>query len=487
MASDTGNKLLTGLSVQTLITIISSGLQILVFAVFSRLLNREEFGYYAAITGVISILSSISDAGIGSSLIQKKDASDSFRSTAFVLSLSFGSVAAIINYLLSPFVSEIVADNYITLPLRILSLSIILYSIQGYGVASLRKELKFKTVGLCKIMSYSIASVVGISLALNGYGLYSLIWMTLLDSVLYTFFLYRFCTLFISSINIKDAKNIMSFGGWLTLGVIATTISNQLDKIILGKRIGVKALGEYSRPAGFISYGINTANTIFDVVLFPILSSYQDSKDYFKSLLKRSISVLAVFGNIIACILFFNAPLIITIFFGNKWLDLVLVMRIISVGASFMMLNTLCDCFFRSFNLVRNGFYIRLTGLIIWIILIILGSSYGLVGVAFAVLISNFSITTMKILYLCHKSETKVIDLIKVSLLSYRPSLPILFIGLFFLLCPNNMFYLILQLIVMTLSIIILMIQYPKFFGEEYMNLLYPKVIMIKNYLRNEN
>ena len=484
MENSSGNKLISGLSIQTFITVSTAVLQIVVFSIFSRLLGREDFGYYAAITGVISILSSISDAGIGSSLIQKKNVTDLYRSTAFSLSLAFGIIAALINLCLSPVISELIADKTIIKPLQILSVSIVMYSLQGYCVSSLRKELKFKTVGLCKLSSYTIASGVGILLAIKNVGLYSLVIMTLLDSILYMLFLFGKTKLPSIVFNFNDAKKIISFGGWLTLGVIVTSISNQLDKIILGRRIGVKALGEYNRPAGFISNSISMANTIFDIVLFPILSTFQDSKEHFKALLKRSISLLSAFGNIFSFMLCFNSPLIIIIFFGYKWIDLLPVMRIVSLGASFMMLNTLCDCFFRSFNLVRNGFYIRLTGLIIWIILIILGSSYGFVGVAFAVLFSNFSITTMKILYLCHKSETKVIDLIKVSLLSYRPSLPILFIGLFFLLFPNNMFYLILQLIVMTLSIIILMIQYPKFFGEEYMNLLYPKVIMIKNYFK---
>lgn len=487
MENSSGNKLISGLSIQTVITVSTAVLQIVVFSIFSRLLGREEFGYYAAITGVVSILSSISDAGIGSSLIQKKNVTDLYRSTAFSLSLTFGIIAALINLCLSPVISEMIADKTIIKPLQILSVSIVMYSLQGYCVSSLRKELKFKTVGICKLTSYTIASGVGILLAVMNVGLYSLVIMTLLDSVLYMLFLFGKTKLPSLGFNFIDAKKIISFGGWLTLGVIVTSISNQLDKIILGRRIGVKALGEYNRPAGFISNSISMANTIFDIVLFPILSTFQDSKEHFKALLKRSISLLSDFGNIFSFMLCFNSPLIIIIFFGYKWIDLLPVMRIVSLGASFMMLNTLCDCFFRSFNLVRIGFYIRLTGLIIWIFLIILGSSYGLVGVAIAVLISNFSITTMKILYLCHKSETKVIDIIKVSILSYRPSLPILVIGLFFLLFPNNFYYLILQLIMMMLSIIILMIQYPKFFGEEYMNLLYPKVIMIKNYLQNGN
>ncbi|MDD5792536.1 MAG: oligosaccharide flippase family protein, partial [Erysipelotrichaceae bacterium] len=206
MENSSRNKLLSGLSIQTVITVSTAVLQIVIFSIFSRLLGREEFGYYAAITGVVSILSSISDAGIGSSLIQKKNVTDLYRSTAFSLSLTFGMIAALINLCLSPVISELIADKTIITPLRLLSVSIIMYSLHGYFVSSLRKELKFKTVGICKLMSYTIASGVGIVLAYKNVGLYSLVIMTLLDSVLYMIFLLSKSKLSTLGFSINDAK-----------------------------------------------------------------------------------------------------------------------------------------------------------------------------------------------------------------------------------------------------------------------------------------
>ena len=78
-------RLFKGISIQTIITILMGIMEISLFSIMSRLLSIEYFGYFAAISGVIAITSCISEAGLGSAIIQKKDASKGFISTAFTL------------------------------------------------------------------------------------------------------------------------------------------------------------------------------------------------------------------------------------------------------------------------------------------------------------------------------------------------------------------------------------------------------------------
>ena len=61
-----------GVSIQTIITALMGVLEILVFAIMSRLLSKEDFGYFAALTGIMTICTSITEAGHGASIIQKK-------------------------------------------------------------------------------------------------------------------------------------------------------------------------------------------------------------------------------------------------------------------------------------------------------------------------------------------------------------------------------------------------------------------------------
>ena len=88
----TGNKskFFKGVSVQSAITITIGLMELIVFSLMSRLLSKSDFGYFAALSGITTICTSLTEAGLGSAIIQKKDASISFIQTAFSLSWIFG-------------------------------------------------------------------------------------------------------------------------------------------------------------------------------------------------------------------------------------------------------------------------------------------------------------------------------------------------------------------------------------------------------------
>ena len=93
---NTSDKFIRGISIQTLVSISNAITQVIVFAILSRLLSREDFGYYAALMGITLIFYAISDAGIGSAVIQKKELEAHYESTAFTLSLILGLLIGII-------------------------------------------------------------------------------------------------------------------------------------------------------------------------------------------------------------------------------------------------------------------------------------------------------------------------------------------------------------------------------------------------------
>lgn len=472
---------LKGVSVQTIVTCMNAILQIVVFSIFSRILTREDFGLYAIIYGVVAILSSISEAGIGSALIQSKNVTKDFLSTAFSLCLFLGVCITVFSLVISGYIGDFIGNKNVIVPIRVLSIIILLYSLQSYAIAYFRKQLNFKKVGVCKLTSYLISSIVGVLLAYNGFGVYSLVYMYFVDSIIYTVLLYKDIKIPTILIDFKEARQILSFGGYLTLGVVITAISNQLDKLVLAKAMDVKEIGEYNRPAGFFGNIVSIVNTIFDTVLFPILSNYQDSKEYFKVLLERSVSLLSMLGLIFTTIIFFNSPLVIMIFFGSEWLDLVPIMRIISLSAIFLMLNTLADCFFRSFNLVKVGFVLRLVGLVLSVSILCFGAMFGIIGVAISVCISNAILSIMKIVYLCNKSGESILKIVRCICKCVLPILGFVIIGICFIFFEQNITNYILQVVVFSGLIIFEFCFCPSILGQEYVNMIYPKVKIIKN------
>lgn len=476
MESTTSDKFLKGISTQTIVSLSNGVLQIVVFAIFSRLLSKADFGYYAALMGITMIFLGISDAGIGSAVIQQKSLTEKYCSTAFTLNLIIGSLIGLLFFIIAPALSEMILDSTLTVPMRWMSVSLILHSINGYGVSMLRRDLLFGKVGVFKLISYTVSAVIAIIYAVNGGGVYSMVMLFVLDAIIYTLLLFSFVRIPKLAIGCKEAKSVVSFGGWLTLGVIMSTISNQIDKLVLGKWLSVVRLGAYNRPSGFISNIIGQINTIFDTVLFPILSGFQDSKEQFRRILYSSFGLLTTMGTMLALMLFFNSRLIIHIFFGNEWIDLVPILQISSLSAIFMLNNTLADCFYRSFNLVKIGFFIRTGGIILTLLLISVGARYDVLGVALSILLSNFVVVICKFIFLCYISHANFGQLIAILLKSWKPSIPLLLMGLVLLLLPQSIFSEIFSALILSGLCLLLLIRFPGFVGEEYMALIFPKL-----------
>ena len=319
MANSNTTTFLKGISIQTVFTLIMGILEMVVFSVLSRLLTKSDFGYYAALMGVIAISQAVSEAGLGSAIVQNKSSNERYVGTAFTLSVSLGVLITGLLWLFAPTISTLIADSTIVTPLRILSLVLIFNSFISVGNALLYRDLDFKRIGILQCISYVISATIGIIMAYLGLG----IWSIVVYTVLYVFLNALLLFVLLPSrpslgIHREYIGGIFSFGGWLTLSSLLNNFTQQIDKLLLSKLLSVEALGAYNRPSGFVSTISTKINSIFDTVLFPMLSSIQDEHNRIIDVYYRAIVLLNSFSVILFSVFFFNAELIISIFFWEE-------------------------------------------------------------------------------------------------------------------------------------------------------------------------
>lgn len=473
----------SGLSSQALITFVMGVLSILSFSLFTRLLTQEIFGYFASLNAILIVFQAFSQAGLGAAVIQKQDCSKEYFSTAFTISILISTLLAVILFFSAKFWANLVSDDTITNPLRLLSILLILGSIESVGRAALMRKLQFSRYGLYQIISYVLSYALGIYLAYKGLGLYSLIVASIMNNLLICLLIFilgvsvpRF------SIHKNDAKEIFSFGGWLTASVLVNQLTQQLDKLVLGKWLSVTALGAYSRPSSFIGTIADKINGIFDTVLFPILSSIQDDMEQVRKTYLQSISLLNIFSSVMAAAFFFNAELLIYIFFGKDWLNLVPVFRIISIGVAFMINQRMVDCFFRSLALVKQNFILRVICIVIMTVSLYLGARWGLEATAWCVVIANIISIIIKMIYLSVKIKVNLAQLACAYIKSLKSLMPIVILGSIYLLMFDtlNISNAIAYFVIFCLVIFIEFICFPGFVSDEYKELVRPYVLKIK-------
>lgn len=471
-------KILKGISVQTIMTILNGVIQIIVFAIMSRLLTREEFGYFALIQAIVAIFMSLSEAGVGAAIVQKKDVNSQFINTAFTCSLCVGLFFMVILMLASSYLSERLNVETLAVPFLIVSTTLVMNSLSSVARSIMQRELKFLEIGILQFLAYIISSSIGIYLAISGLGLYAIISSFVANSFLFMLLLYLFIpNKFRLELNIHDMKSIMQFGGWLTMGVIVRNIEQQVDKFMLSKWLSVKALGAYNRPVGFINTISSNLNGIFDVVLFPILSGVQDKKEALQSAYRQSLFFMNVFSMMIGLIFFFNADLIISIFLGELWRDMIPVFQIVSITLIFNINSRLVDCYFRSLAYVKQSFYIRMIACILVIAGIYIGMRWDVIGVAIASLVCNVVVVMIKLFYLSTKIDISWASTIYGMMNAWRFSIILLPLGVLYLLfLPHTLLVNICFAVMFGIAILCEFLFFPCFVGHLYKEKIYVHV-----------
>lgn len=487
MSKSKTEELFGGMSVQTVTMIIMAILEMFMFSFWSRHLTKQDFGYMSAILGILALVEVISQAGLGSAIIQKKDASKEFVSTAFSLSILLGIGGSLLVFILSPVLARLVADETITNPLRLMSMVLLIHSMLSVANSQLTKQLRFMRLSIISVSSYVLGSVIGIVLIMNGFGLWALMCASLIVPLINLVLIY--CTSISMprfGIRKKEIKGIVNYGGWLTVGSLFNAFSQRADSLLMSRLLSVEALGAYNRPAGFVNTISTKINSVFDTVLFPLLSDIQDDQSKVKDVMLRSISILNSCSIVLAAIFFFNAELIITIFFGNQWLELVPVMRIVSLAVIFRIDGRLVDCFFRSLGLVKLGAYLRFVQGIIVVVAIVIGSRFGIIGVAVSLVLSDIIIIITKVLALTISVKVSIGDVIIKWLLAWRSILPFLVISIPYMLISHNLLINIVYAVLFTIVFVSEFIIWPKMVGGEYAVLVSPFLSKILGKLKSK-
>lgn len=480
MTDKTSNtsKVLKGISSQTIVTIVLGIVEIVAFSLMSRLLTKEDFGYYAAITAITTIFSTFSETGIGTSIVQQKELSRRFVNNAFTINLLFGTLLSLLLLVLAGPLARNVADESMKIPLMLISGTLLLHCLTSVSKSIIHRRRQFLTLGLINLISLVITTCLAVWLAYLGYGYYAIIAKAILGSII-TFLLSWFLckTKFGLALDGETFKKIFSFSGWLMASSLFRNLSHQIDRLLMPRLLSVSALGSYNRPKDFIEQISTKLNGIFDTALFPVLSGIQDNKRAIKSSFNRSMFLMNMFALLLTMAFMFNSGLLIRVFFGEKWMDLQSVMFVISCSLLFNINGRLADCFLRSLGMTKQQFFFRVFEFVLKTIGVLIGFKWGIMGVAVSVVITNTIAKVVKIIYVGGKVDTDPQKVIINIFSSWRYAIvmfPVCMISYIFL--PHTWAGEIAMAVIFALTTAIVFLFMPKLVGEQYEQEVYVKV-----------
>jgi O-antigen/teichoic acid export membrane protein len=343
----------------------------------------------------------------------------------------------------------------------------------------MHRRLEFLRVGIIHFVSLVATTIIAVWLAYKGFGYYAIMTKAILQSSMVFAISFVMCkTRFGLAFDINTFKSIFRFSGWLMASVVFRNLAHQVDKLLMPRLLSVSALGAYNRPKDFINQISTKLNGIFDTAMFPVLSSIQDEPQKLQNAFRQSLYTLNLFAILLTLSFVVNSELIVRIFLGSEWLELTNVMIVLSLVLVFNIDGRLSDCYLRSMGMTKQQFYFRVFEAIIKIIGVLIGYSWGIIGVALSVIVTNAITKIIKIVYIASKVNITPQETLTTIIVSWRFSLcvvPLCWIAYFFL--PHNLLGNVILAIFFSVLTLVLFVFFPNIIGKMYAETTYPKLI----------
>ena len=313
----------------------------IVSIVLARILAPEDYGTIALITVFTTILQVFVDSGLGTALIQKKNADDMDFSSVFYFNFIVCIILYICMFFSAPFISKFYNDNSLTPVIRVISLTIVISGVKGIQQAYVSKYMMFKRFFFSTIGGTIFSAILGIILAYEGCGVWALVAQQLSNTAIDTLILWLTVKWRPKRIfSWKRLKALLSFGWKLLLSSLLDTCYSNLRNLIIGKLYSSADLAFYNQGDKFPKVIVTNVNTSIDSVLLPTMSGAQDNRERVKNMTRRAIKTSTYIMAPFMMGLAFCAEPIVRLVLTDKWLPCVVFLRIFCITYMFWPVHT---------------------------------------------------------------------------------------------------------------------------------------------------
>lgn len=367
------------------------GLSFISNLILARLLMPRDFGYIGMLSIFLAISQVFISGGLGSALIQKKKTTQIDYDTVFYWNLVLSIILVVILFFAAPSIAKFYNMALLKDLLRILSLGLVIGAFSMIQSTQLQKNLRFKELSIRNIIATLLGVLASIVMALNGYGVWSLVVSSLLSTTVSVFLLWKMSTWRPTfQFSLSSLRELFSFGGLILLSSLVETIYTNIQGLIIGKSFSAQSLGYYTQARKLEEVPTNALSSIVNQVSFPIFSQLQDNLESLRVGVRKNIKAITFLNFPLMVMLIVIARPLILLLYTEKWEISIQYFQILCIGAMFYTINTVNTNVIKSLGKGKIYFWIQLIKRLIGIILIIFSIQYGIEALLWAVVATYY-------------------------------------------------------------------------------------------------
>ncbi|MGK5047904.1 lipopolysaccharide biosynthesis protein [Janthinobacterium sp. GB4P2] len=364
--------------------------------VLSRLLTPAEVGVYSLGAVLVALAQVVRDFGVGQYLIQEKQLDAVKLRAALATSLLVAWLLAGLVLLASAPLAQFYDEPRLTLVLRLLAINFLLIPFSALTLPMLRRQLRFRAIYAINAANSVVNLLVAVLLALHGYSYMSMVWAALAGS----------CASLLVSLLVRPGElpwlparrgmgAIARFGAYATGGGLVDEAGVAAPDLIIGKLIGIESLALFGKAQSVLNIFNQAITSAISPVVFPLFAARaregggQGGQGGAELVYLRTISYMTAlawpFFLFLACM----ALPLVKVLYGTQWIGCVPLIRIMCLSSAVYSMFSMARYLFVATGQLHAQVRLDACAGVIKVALLLAAAPFGLVAMAWAVVLSN--------------------------------------------------------------------------------------------------
>lgn len=327
--------------------------------VLANVVSKEEFGIVGAILVFQAFASLLIDSGFSTALIQRKNPSNSDYSTVFWFNMGVSVALYAVLWFCAPWIDALFHAGGRLVPLsRVMFLTFILNAAAIVQTNRLMKQMTVKMVAVSNVIGLTVSGIVGVWLALSGYGAWAIVWQSIVLAAVKSGILWFSSSWKPSAeFSMSSLRSIFSVGAGVMASSFLNTIFQNIYSFIIGAHYNLVQLGNYSQADKWSKMGVMSLSQVFTASFLPLLSAKQDDRREYERMMSKTNRFTSYITFFAMGLLLVCSTQIFHIFFGTKWDSAILMFQLLVVRGIFTVITTLYNNYIISCGASRKYVY----------------------------------------------------------------------------------------------------------------------------------
>ncbi len=244
--------------------------------VLARILAPEDFGLLALATTVTGLIGYLNEVGIGASIVQRQNVSPAEINGCFGIALLTSGALAAVTFLLSWPAASFFAMPALQPVIAVIGFGFLFGALNTVPAALLRREMRLQAVLWLGVVGAVVQSLVAIPLAMLGLKHWALVGAFFTGSLVATVWYWRVVpwrpTL---PLRLREGRKLFDYGLNITYTRLLWHLYTNVDKLIVGKLLGERAVGVYDMGKSLAGLPATQVTGLVTAIALPVFANLQ--------------------------------------------------------------------------------------------------------------------------------------------------------------------------------------------------------------------